>query len=267
MPKGLPPSSVLTSRTAGAFTLDTSVIEAAGFRFHKGGLRRLSVQLPPWLQLWMSDIVLQEIAGHRLARVDAAIQQVRGGVTELQRHLGRADVVGDVGWLSRTHAAAVSIFDEDLRRFIERHQGQVLEPVSPRLGLQLFRLYFQGLPPFGGGKDKKHEFPDAAVLLTLEHEAKRQSLQLIAVSKDEGWKSYANQSERIYCVSSLEELTSLFVSASPNARAIEKNLKLFFSKLNENFLSEVRSTLVRTLLFLPWKIRYLHILAKNLRLE
>lgn len=47
MPYGLPNSSALSSRKACAFALDTSVIEAAGFRFNDGPLRHLAGQLPP----------------------------------------------------------------------------------------------------------------------------------------------------------------------------------------------------------------------------
>lgn len=85
-------------------------------------------------------------------------------------------------------------------------------------------MYFQGHPPFGGGKDKKHEFPDAASLLMLDYLAGEKRVQVVAVSKDAGWKAYAEHSENIYCVSSLQELAAMFVSKTLEAKGIQRRL-------------------------------------------
>lgn len=253
MPKGLPSSRALNNRTVSAFSLDTSIIEGASFRFEDGPLRHLAGQLPPWLNIWMPDIVAREITRHRLDSVAKAAHQVLGGTNDLRRHIGRG-YKEDVAWVEQAKAAAVTVFDEQLRRFLESHSGILLEPIRERLATEMFDLYFQGRPPFGNGKDKKHEFPDAASLLMLDMKARESDVYVVAVSKDEGWKAYAEHSDRLFCVSSLEELTALFLSDSPKAKAIRKRFGEFFSKPDAALKSMVRSTIEKGLLSLRWNI-------------
>ena len=254
MPSGPPQPSALSSRKVCAFSLDTSVIEEAAFRFNEGPLRHLSRQLPPWLELWMPDIVAREISQHRIEHVSRSIQQIHTAIHDLRRHVGKDFSHPKSNWLETARDTAVTIFDQQLRYFLEAHNGMILEPSHPKLSDELFRRYFQGGPPFGGGKDKKHEFPDAASLLMLDLMASEKSVQVIAVSKDSGWKAYADKSAQIYCVSSLEELTSLFMSHTPEAKFIQQRLSDVFTSTNVELKRAIKSAIETGLLSLPWRI-------------
>lgn len=74
------------------------------------------------------------------------------------------------------------------------------------------------LPPFEVGETKKFEFPDAAALLVLEQYAKDQAGMGVLISNDKGWRSFANQSNHLFCVKSLEEFTGLFAALSEHAK-------------------------------------------------
>lgn len=256
MPKGIPSSDILSSRRVSAFSLDTSVIEAAGFRFKEGPLRHLSGQLPPWMALWMPDIIVREISRHRLGYVARATQQVISGANDLRRHIGDSFQMDTVSWMESTRSQAVNVFDDQLQHFLKSHSGIILEPTHPQLSTDIFNMYFQDIPPFGGGKDKKHEFPDAAALLTLEYLAAEKGISIIVVSKDEGWKAYAEKSACIFCLSSLDELTALFLSDTVEAKAIKLKVIECFEKPSVELNKKIKSTIEKGLDSLSWRVTH-----------
>ncbi|CAM8661810.1 PIN_VapC-like domain containing protein [Comamonadaceae bacterium] len=254
MPIGLPSPTSLSSRKTSAFCLDTSVIEAAGFRFSEGQLKQLSRQLPPWLELWMPDILIREISQHRIETVSKAVQQIQSGLNDLRRVVSGDIITPESVWLDDVKPRAVTFFEDQLQKFMESHKGSILEPDSARLSTQLFHMYFTGQPPFGGGKDKKHEFPDAAALLTLEDFANRRGVQVITVSRDLGWTSYAKHSKNIYCVNSISELTNLFQSSSNIATEIKRHVSQALSNYKSPLSIEIKKSLQNKLVTLPWRI-------------
>lgn len=255
MPSGLPNSSDLNSRKASVFALDTSVIEAAGFRFNDGPLRNLVAQLPPWFQLWMPDIVFREISQHRSDNVSRSIQQIHTGVLDLRRHAGGSFSQSEPEWLKTALDTACNVFNSQLNEFIKSHKGIVLHPDQLRLCEIIFNMYFEGHPPFGGGKDKKHEFPDAASLVMMDCLAAEKQIQVIAVSKDTGWNAYAEASAHIFCVSSLQDLTAMFLSRTPEAKGIQMRLCNAIEMPNPYLKSAIKDALEKGLISLPWRIK------------
>jgi PIN domain len=255
MPTGLPLPSSLNSRRVCAFSLDTSIIEAAGFRFTDGPLRHLSGQLPPWLQLWMPDIVLREVSDHRIENVARGVQQVQSGLTDLNRYIGNTFDGSPPEWLLSVRNQATHLFDSQLQGFLQSHNGIVLEPTHERLCTELFQRYFENLPPFGSGRDKKHEFPDAAALLTLEYFAAAKGCQVILVSKDLGWKAFAERSAHLFCVSTIPDLASLFVSRTPEAIHLLRRLEEMLMLPSIVFKANIKTALDSGLLGVAWNIQ------------
>lgn len=256
MPKGIPSPDTLSSRKVSAFSLDTSVIEAAGFRFNEGPLRHLAGQLPPWMTLWMTDVIVREISRHRLDYVARASQQVISGANELRRHIGDSFHMETLSWMESTRSKAVNVFDDQLQHFLRSHSGIILEPTHPSLGTDIFNMYFQSYPPFGGGKDKKHEFPDAAALLSLDYMATEKGISIIVVSKDDGWKAYAERSKNIFCVSSLTDLTSLFLSDTLEAKAVKNKIRDSFIKPTLELSKDIKTVIEKGLDSLSWRVVY-----------
>ncbi len=256
MPKGHPSKATLTTRLVGAFSLDTSVIEAAGFRFDDGPLKHLASQLPPWLQLWMPSVVMSEVEKHRTENVSRALQQTQSGLQELHRHVGLGlgfDMRESV-LLLLVQERANKLFEEQIQKFLKNHNGQVLKPAYEDFGLDLFSRYFSYRPPFGGGKDKKYEFPDAASLLMLERCAVEKGVKAVVVSKDAGWRAFAEESANIYCVSSIADLTEMFVSHTPEANEIRNQLGQLLATPTSSFLSAAKAVLESGLRSLPWRV-------------
>ena len=251
MPQGNPHPHDLTSRKVGAFALDTSVIQSSGFSFEEGALARLANQLPPWLHLWLPDIVARETTQHRMDAVRRAVQQARGAQSDLGRILPGLEFKVLLEH-ERLIAQAAREFDRQLEAFLKQHVGQLLKFESPGVAVELFERYFAQRPPFGGGKDKKHEFPDAACLLILEARARQEGISVIAVSADQGWKEFAATSENIYCVSTLADLAKFFVATSENMQRFGDRLRKLLerSSLAEDILRVVR----KRMSLLPWTV-------------
>jgi hypothetical protein len=251
VPNGLPTSDELTTRRVGAFSLDTSIIEAAAFRFHEGALKQLAGQLPPWLCLWMPDVLEREVKQHRMEAVRRSIQQIKGAQVDLRRFLSGSG--GDLPaymdpdpWLGQ----AERLFDEQLSSFLHAHNGSILGSGSAPIAKELFDRYFEQKPPFGGGRDKKHEFPDGAALLLLERMAQTKNTMVLTVSGDGGWQAYADQSPNLYCIKTLAELTDLFVSRSPEIVEFSSRVRAYLSLAD--FHKEVRGLLGTKIHGLPW---------------
>ena len=81
---------------------------------------------------------------------------------------------------------------------------------APGSAQRIFDLYFSGEPPFGPGKGRKSEFPDAYALLTLEAYAAAAGKLLLCVSADKGWIEFAARSIHLVCVARLEDALELF---------------------------------------------------------
>jgi hypothetical protein len=256
MPLGKPNSSELNRRKAYAFSLDTSVIEAAGFRFDEGALKHLSRQLPPWIELWMTDIVIREVSNHRIENVSRSVQNIHTGLQDLRRHIGGAFNQSIPDWLRTTKDTATHLFNAQFEKFLSIHSGIVLRPDCGNLASDLFDMYFQVRPPFGGGRDKKHEFPDAASLLMLESMAAERSMSVILVSKDDGWKQFAEQSKHLYFVDSLSALCDLFLSESREAKFIQERLRATFEKPSRELRGDLKSAIERGLNSTPWELQF-----------
>ncbi|MBK1690190.1 PIN domain-containing protein [Rubrivivax gelatinosus] len=229
MPNGTPTPQELVDGEVTFFSLDTDVIQGAGYNFEKGALNQLPRQLPQSMSLKLTEVVLREVVGHRMVPVKEASEKFLAATQALVRltamdfapasqHFEQLDVI----------ASATKRFEDDVRHYVGQCRGEVLKLADVNSG-QLFDGYFATSPPFGVKAEKKSEFPDAAALQLLEERAKGLNTKAIVASKDGGWKAFAEQSERIYCVASLDELTSLFSATDEHAQAVRAKIEAVVS--------------------------------------
>lgn len=224
MPAGIPTAQQLVDGEVSFFSLDTDVIQAAGYNFGKGALNQLPKQLPAAMRLQLAPIVLHEVVGHRMASVGEAAEKFTASVNKLGRLTGLDFSPASTNFAQlNVLAASKDKFENEVREYVAECGGQILhlKDVDPT---SLFDKYFGGKPPFGAKAIKKHEFPDAAALLLLEKYATDSGNKGILASKDGGWKSFAEQSAHLYCVSSLEELAALFKASGAHAQAVKDKI-------------------------------------------
>ncbi len=225
MPEGLPSAAVLIEQKAVTFfSIDTDVIQSHGFKFSEGALHALRLQRPQWLQIQLTEVVEREVMAHRMDPVSKAVQELQTAITSVQRLSGQdMSVVKESFEKFDSEPVVRERFSNEMRTFLEQLNGGVLRLEGSTLAHDMFARYFLQHPPFE--QKKKSEFPDAASLLLLEEFAVKNNTQGILISKDGGWSKFAKQSERLYCVNSLEEFAGLFESKSEKADRVKAKVK------------------------------------------
>jgi hypothetical protein len=225
MPEGLPSAADLWEGRVGFFSIDTDLIQAAGYKFKDGTLNQLPKLIPRPMQLYLTEVVAQEIIAHLMEPVTKAIHDFSSASDALKRgaSVPMAGIDNTFGEL-----AVADFSRREFRKRIEDYvvhcRGGVLSIEGDELAGKLFDRYFATLAPFATKRDKKSEFPDALSLLLLEEYAEDQETLGIVASGDQGWADYAASSDRLYCVKSLEELTGLFEATSAHAIAVKDRL-------------------------------------------
>ena len=85
MPKGLPTAAQLWQGEVSFFSIDTDLIQAAGYNFDEGALHQLPKQLPASMRLQLTEVVVEEIVRHRMQPVHEAVQQFTAASDKLKR--------------------------------------------------------------------------------------------------------------------------------------------------------------------------------------
>jgi hypothetical protein len=252
MPVGKPSSQEIIEQRITGFALDTCILQSAGFHFKSGPLKLLHRQLPPWMRLYLPEVLVNESVAHQVDSLEKYTTAISSAVQSISRAGFEID-----GLKRALDAASFSTrpkleFRNRIDDFVKVNRGEVV-PLATGLTKKMFEMYFEGKAPFGASKDRKSEFPDAAVLLTLEAVAKRKATKLIAVSADRAWHDYAKDSAAIFCVNSLDELTGMFVSSSPEATAIEIRLGNLLSQDNNRLQTQIECVLKDRIGELGWR--------------
>ena len=223
MPNGIPTPEQLWNGEVSFFSLDTDLIQSAGYDFSKGSLNQLPKQIPRTMSLQMTEIVVSEIVSHLIEPVAAGVNKFESAVSELQRrtNLDMVEVVRAFASLNVEKNARIS-FREKIENFCNRCRGGVLPIAGIDLATEIFEWYFQKKAPFADKKDKKAEFPDAASLALLERYAEENQTMGIVASGDAGWGAFSAASTRIFCVRSIDQLADLFIATGAHGQAVNE---------------------------------------------
>lgn len=242
MPTETPVAQMIVDQRVGGFALDTSIIRASAYRFDAAPLAVLASQLPPWVRLYLPDVVVNEVVRQQVDSAVSHLESAKSAVKSLERNGLRLEPAAAALDKAGTAADLDGLFRDRIKRFVSSHRGEVVA-MGNLQAHELFERYFAGTAPFGRSKERKSEFPDAAALLMLEATAKRQRTAIIAVSADKAWGEFANASKHLYCVQTLDDLTRLFVSDAPAARAIEARLRALLADASSPLVAELKRRL------------------------
>lgn len=218
-------SSDLFNRHITFFSLDTCIVQSEGYRFDQGALAKLPVVLTQPMKLILSAVVAGEIEKHRVegveGRANSALKAL-GSLSHISpelRDISESFKSIDVEGLERQRA------QEEIADFVSKcGQGEILPVGSSGLLSKVFERYFSSAPPFSKVGKKKHEFPDAVALLSLEAYAERGDSSGLLISNDQDWIRYASSSARLYCLPSLDELLGLFEATTKFADEAKRDL-------------------------------------------
>jgi hypothetical protein len=209
----------------GAISIDTSVVERHQYGFESGVLAKMSQFSRANTAHLALDIVLHEMRSHLKKEAELVCSQVKNALKPLGNSWG---IDKDV----RTEAFRILFGDqsgdarteERLQEFLANSSATVLS-CADYVGLAEVLLRFvETKPPFGNKEAKKHEFPDAIALLSLEGWAVKNSTTVIAVSSDGDWKRFCSESDRVYYVDDLVHALSVFQAGADEAAELFKTM-------------------------------------------
>lgn len=195
-------------------SVDTEVFDQYGCNLDFTILRKLDQFLNSSVQVYLSEIVTSEIADH-IAR-DAAESQ-RSLNSAIKKLSKRWKTTIDFDRLNKElylTAEPRSAADRQVNDYIDAVGAQIV-PASGYIDVsaEVLRRYFSAEPPFESKNKKKHEFPDAFAVLTIEAVAAQKGHEILCVSNDSGWLAFAEESNHLICVNDLTHALSLFNDA------------------------------------------------------
>lgn len=197
-----------------AISVDTSIFDRYGCNLGYAALRKLDQFQGKHIRVLLSEVIEGEVVAHIRS---AAAETQRALKTALKKHKLRwaitdqAPAVAAGLALAGTPAAEAQRQMDDFVALLgaEIVSATDLDTIAP----EVLRRYFAFEPPFEDSEKKKHEFPDAFALLSLEASAEEEDKLILCVSADNGWKDFAEASNRLVCIDDLDRALSLFNEA------------------------------------------------------
>lgn len=200
-----------------ALALDTSVVERYGFAFTRGLLAQVARVKQCGVAVLLPDVVANEIEAHLCAKATEAGGNLLAAVRKVHK-LGVLSAEESAERELENVAKIIANAPADrarrsLKSWIKAADIDVLDADDYVQVGDVTALYFEGSSPFEGSGPKKHEFPDAIALLTLEGWADEHGT-VLAVSSDTGWIKYAATSDQVIVTQDLAGALAIFQEAS-----------------------------------------------------
>lgn len=197
-----------------AISVDTSVFDKYGCNLDFAVIRKLDQFRVGDFRVLLSAIVDGEVRSH--IKRDAAETQ-RALKKAARTHASRWKLIEADATLPgglQVDADAPEQSDKQVDEFITAVGAEIV-PTNQldNITEEVMRRYFAPELPFEAGEKKKHEFPDAFALLSLEHRARQHTKLLLCVTQDKGWQKFAAGSEWLVAINDLERALSLFNEA------------------------------------------------------
>jgi hypothetical protein len=223
-----------------AISLDTVAFDTYDCNLGYVTLARLDQFKRGGIKLLLSEIVVKEVTAH-IARQAAETQRVLK--SSLKRHKRRWDLGIDLEKFDADLQLNVDFCEaakEQVEEYLEVVGAEVISAASKSdLAVEVLRRYFEVIAPFEAREGKKHEFPDAFALLSLEQEAVERKTLLLCVSADKGWAKFAERSDHIVVVPKLDITLSWF--NDPGRIIAKRAVALWKAKTALDIDSEVNS--------------------------
>jgi hypothetical protein len=188
--------------------VDTEAFVRANFQYASGPLHRLAaLAKKKRITLHLTEITIQEV----MAKIAENLVEIRRAAKAF-RKTGRI-------LRNSTHPFSKTVFQEfeketieaelvdQFNHYLQESHTNVISIANSDVNT-IFRRYFGGEPPFGEGK-KKHEFPDAFVLASLEKWCKKNDQKMHVVSGDSDMQSACKLSENLISLGKIEALLEL----------------------------------------------------------
>ncbi|MEI7708738.1 MAG: PIN domain-containing protein [Chlorobium sp.] len=194
-----------------AFTIDTCIFDNYNIDFGGGLLKQLEQFLNSPVKFIISDIIHNELKSHLTKKIHDARDVISKGL-DISLELKLSDQLQNkkANELLIGNGADDVIAENRILNFYANTGAKMVCADSYVCLNDLIKMYFSVKPPFENQSKKKHEFPDAFALLTLESWAKKNKSKILVVTSDQGWKKFAESSLYIDVIENLRTAISHF---------------------------------------------------------
>jgi hypothetical protein len=193
-----------------AISIDTNIFERAGHRLESGYLKHLEQFSEGNVRLVFSELTIGELRAHMIRKTDEALSTLRKGLADMgtywlcseeERSAAAKNLTNELGGGAKV--------DERIDGFLKRCNAIVLSATGTVDPSALVRAYLENHAPFEAAK-KKHEFPDAIALMSLEAWARDQRTVVLFVTGDKGCQAFCHTSSSFVSCDNIEDALGHF---------------------------------------------------------
>lgn len=209
-----------------AIAIDTCIFHQKNYDFSSLYLNSIAQFKDSGIEIIIPEFVYGEIISHVK---DEAEETQRTLKKAIGSYLSRWQVEKEIlpNYKSSLSKNPQKLAEHQFEIFLEGVGARILPTnLNKKCSRELAKRYFGSRVPFEKSDRKKHEFPDALSLLSLEHIARAKEKNIICVSSDKGWSQYCNDSKWLICIEDLREaLSCLNLTLQKVALEIVRQLK------------------------------------------
>jgi len=225
----------------GALSLDTQVLRGQSYNLSSPTTLALKQFSGTSIALVLSDVVVGEIREHLTQSAMEAWEKLTSVLKEMKRK--HYQTVDGPAILHTISEQPVDVADRIITQ-LKTDFGFHVHATKGDLDMpELLRRYFEAAPPFEARADKKSEFPDAIALMSLSAWASKSDTTIIVVSKDVGWRLFADESSNLICVDDIATALDLF--NKENHFIAERIVSLVQTGEAKQLVAEITSCLER----------------------
>lgn len=194
-----------------AISIDTSIFDGKQRGLEWGLLKRVQQFKDSKVAFLLSEVVSRELEVHMQKDAAEAQAALRKSLASLGTSWALPKATRDqvltqcFGATSASDIAKRRLFD-----YLEGTGAQTLAAEKHVSMSELVQRYFDYRPPFADKETKKHEFPDAISVLSLESWAAEHKTKMLVVTNDGDWAAYCAESDRLVAVDDLAAALGCF---------------------------------------------------------
>ena len=227
-------------------SLDTNVFSTSQNNLESGIISYLAQFADSEIDLALSDIVVAELKSHIKSTAVFARRSLRQSIKEIQRAKFNNEILHRNSILDIINSEEPdNLAERRISNFLKNTKAKIITSDKFLPVNSLILSYFDSVPPFENNEKKKHEFPDAVALYSLEAYAQKVQRMILIVSKDKGWKKYCDKSKWLVYEDNLGVAMGYFQSLQGvTEAAIAKRREDFRSSLDGELSEHVESMFV-----------------------
>lgn len=211
--------------------LDTQVFDMAQFNYQSRSFKTLMEMVQEEkIYLYLTTVNQQEI----ISQIKYLTEQAASAFKKLHQNFRKeANIIYNAPkyrGLLTAHLDEEELYKElieQFNNFLKESETEIL-PVNTVAAEDIFAKYFKTLPPFKKGQ-KKHEFPDAFALASIEEKARNENRKIYVVSGDKDWLEASSQSEYLIYKESIDKLLAEIIEQE------YQELDLCYKNFDDNF--------------------------------